>query len=90
MLPKIDKLDKYFWDHTQNASDTFKLKRLFEYASFPDLIKIPLDFVKANIDSIDPLKLRTSETRIRFISKTKEVIDKCSSWDDVCYKIAGF
>jgi hypothetical protein len=89
MLPKIDKLERYFWDHTQDASDAFKLKRLIEYASFPDLVKIPFDFVKENIENIDTSKLRTSETRIEFIKRMKEIIGDCFSWDDVCYKIGG-
>jgi len=45
-------LYKYFWDHTRNASDIFKLKRLLEYASFPDLLKIPFEILKSNIHHI--------------------------------------
>ncbi|MCK4766343.1 MAG: hypothetical protein KAW12_29375 [Candidatus Aminicenantes bacterium] len=82
-------LDKYFWDHTGNASDAFKLKRLFEYASFPDLLKIPFDFVKTNINEIDASRLRTSKTRIIFITRMKEVIKNCSAWDEIVYKIAA-
>lgn len=82
-------LDKYFWDRTERASDTFKLKRLFEYASFPDLLKIPFDFVKANIDTIDISRLRTSKTRIIFITRMKEVIRDCSTWDETVFKISG-
>lgn len=88
MMPKS--LDRYFWDHTQNASDAFKLRRLVEYASFPDLIKIPFDFVKTNIHQINPAQLRTSATRVRFIGKVKEVMVDCDTWDDAVYKIAGF
>ncbi len=91
MKQKIDNpaLDKYFWDHTQNASDHFKLKRLFEYAGFPDLLKIPFDFVKQNINSIDTSRLRTSQVRIRFVKQISEVIDDCHNWDEAIYKIAG-
>jgi len=89
MLPRIDKLEKYFWDHTQDASDEFKLRRLFEYASFPDLIKIPFDFVKAHIEPITPRTLRTSEIRKIFISRLKEVMDNCSNWDEAVYSISG-
>jgi hypothetical protein len=59
----IDKLDRYFWDclppagasafASQYISAAFKLKRLFEYASFPDLLKIPFDYVKTHIHQID-------------------------------------
>ena len=82
-------LDKYFWDHTERASDNFKLKRLVEYASFPDLLKIPFDFIKSNIDGIDVSRLRTSQTRILFITRMKEVINDCSTWDEAIYKISG-
>ena len=88
-MQNIENLNKYFWDHSQNASDEFKLKRLFEYASFPDLITIPFDFVKTNINRIEPSRLRTSETRIRFVTCIKEVIDNCENWDQTVYKIAG-
>lgn len=81
------KLDQYFWDHTQTASDTFKLRRLLEYASFPDLLKIPFDFVRQNILSIHPATLRTSATRILFTEKIKEYIPQSLSWDDLIYKI---
>jgi hypothetical protein len=91
MSQKIDNpaLKKYFWDHTENASDAFKLKRLVEYASFPDLIKIPFDFVKMNIDTLEPSALRTSETRKEFMSRVKGVAHQCGSWDDAVYKITG-
>ncbi len=82
-------LDKYFWDHTENASDAFKLKRLFEYAGFPDLLKIPFAFVRDNINRIDIPGLRTSKTRITFVERMKAVIDSCNSWDEIVYKIAG-
>ena len=74
MIQKIDhpNLKKYFWDHTMNASDSFKLKRLLEYAAFPDLLKIPFEFMKNNIHSIDASKLRTSKTRIRFVKEIQK------------------
>jgi len=89
MTPGQYNLQKYFWDHTENASDTFKLRRLIEYASFPDLIKLPFDFVKTNLNAIDTARLRTSQTRIRFIGRMKGVIDDCQTWDDAVFKIAG-
>jgi hypothetical protein len=83
-------LEKYFWDHTWNASsDTFKLRRLFEYASFPDLIKIPFDFVKSNIHRLDLEKLRAAQTRRRFVREIQNYIDESNSWDETIFKIAG-
>ncbi|HLP46721.1 MAG TPA: hypothetical protein VK469_12265 [Candidatus Kapabacteria bacterium] len=82
-------LDKYFWDHTRNASDVFKLKRLLEYASFPDLLKIPFEFVKANINRLDPETLRTSQMRRRFIKEIQANIQTSNTWDEVIFHIAG-
>ncbi len=89
-MQNFDKLEKYFWDHTQGASDAFKLRRLFEYASFPDLIKIPFDFVKVNFHLLDLSRLRTSETRIRFLRRLKDVAGSCSDWEEAVFKMAGF
>ncbi|MCP4158019.1 MAG: hypothetical protein GY757_60485, partial [bacterium] len=52
-MPNLNNLNRYFWDNTQGASDAFKLKRLFEYASFPDLLKIPFDYVKTHFQGVD-------------------------------------
>ena len=82
-------LHKYFWDHTRNASDLFKLKRLLEYASFPDLLKIPFEILKANIHHIKAETLRTSETRRRFVKELQNYIHSSSNWDETLFKIAG-
>ena len=91
MIQKLDhpSLKKYFWDHTMSASDGFKLKRLLEYASFPDLLKIPFDFVKCNIHTIDASKLRTSQTRTRFVKEIQKEIDHCRNWKETIFKISG-
>jgi len=87
---KIDPLlIKYFWDRTQNASDLFKLKRLLEYATFPDLLKIPFEILKTNIQYIDAEKLRTSETRRRFVKEICNHIYSSNDWDETLFKIAG-
>lgn len=82
-------LNKYFWDHTRDASDSYKLKRLLEYAVFPDLLKIPFGFVKANIHHIDADRLRTSQTRRRFVREIQNYILSSSDWDETILKIAG-
>jgi hypothetical protein len=81
-----DRFNKYFWDHTQDASDVFKLRRLFEYASFPDLIKIPFVFLKNNSHSIDIDKLRTSKDRIHFLKRIKSSLKDSQNWDEVIKK----
>ena len=91
MIQKIDhpNLKKYFWDHAMNASDSFKLKRLLEYAAFPDLLKIPFDFMKNNIHTIDASKLRTSKTRVRFVREIQKEIHHCRNWKETIFGIAG-
>jgi hypothetical protein len=41
-------MDKYFWDGKQNISGEYKLKRILEYASFPDLIAYPVEELKTS------------------------------------------
>jgi len=74
---------KYFWDYTNNCSDKFKLIRLFEYASFPDLLKISFELVKKHILEIDINKLRTSESRKKFLQYIKENFSKYNSWEEI-------
>jgi len=85
-LNLLNRFNKYFWDHTQNASDVFKLRRLFEYASFPDLIKIPFVFLKKNSHNIDINKLRTSKDRINFLKRIKNSLEDSQNWDEVIKK----
>jgi hypothetical protein len=82
-------LYKYFWDNTRNASEIFKLKRLLEYASFPDLLKIPFEILKFNIHHIDVERLRTSETRRRFVKEIQNYIHSSRDWDETIFKISG-
>ncbi len=42
MLTIDKRLEKYFWDGTDNISDTYFVKRMLEYGAFPDMLKIPL------------------------------------------------
>jgi len=74
--------NKYFWDNTEKANDIFKLRRIFEYASFPDLIKTPFDLIRKNIDAIELKKLRTSESRIKFLILIKNVAHTCQTWEE--------
>ncbi|HOW52391.1 MAG TPA: hypothetical protein PLV42_10155 [bacterium] len=71
---------RYFWDGTGNLSDRFKLQRLLEYASFPDMLKIPWDLVVREIENIPVDKLRTSDNRKRFLRYLFPHIATSSSW----------
>lgn len=76
-------LNKYFWDGASDSfSEEFQLKRLIEYASFPDLLKTPFDLVLRNIDKIDLSKLKTNKSRIELLSLLKYYITRSDSWDE--------
>ncbi|HPG30302.1 MAG TPA: hypothetical protein PKY81_05550 [bacterium] len=83
-MPKPN--NNYFWDYSENSSEVFKLKRIFEYASFPDLIKISFKLVKKYIGEIDLKNLRTSNNRIEFLELVKKKSQKSNSWEDVIFK----
>jgi hypothetical protein len=71
---------RYFWDGTGNLSDPFKLRRLLEYASFPDMLKIPWDLVVREIGHVDLERLRTSEDRKRFLVYLLPHVATSESW----------
>jgi hypothetical protein len=78
-------LDKYFWDGKEGLSGEFKLRRIIEYASFPDLIKYPFDEVKKYINRINPDKLWTGEERKRFIRLIMPYVEKSDSWEEAVF-----
>ncbi|RZB38343.1 MAG: hypothetical protein SRB2_00091 [Desulfobacteraceae bacterium Eth-SRB2] len=80
-------LRKYFWDGSENISEEYKLKRILEYASFPDLIKYPFPRLKENISKINIHNLRTSEKRIKFILLMRPLILSSESWDEAMGKL---
>lgn len=81
---------KYFWDYTENASEIFKLARLLEYASFPDLIALPFDFFKKYIFDIQIEKLRTTEKRKMFIEQIKKYAAVSDNWETAIKKSLDF
>jgi len=88
-MPKIDKrLEKYFWDGLDEISDSFFVRRMLEYASFPDLMKIPIDIFIKEIKHTDIHKLRTSYKRKRFLELLLPYIDQSNSWNELIYKMA--
>lgn len=70
------------------SSRAFRLKRLFEYASFPDLLKIPFDEVREEIVKMDLQGLRTGETRREFLKRLRGCISISNGWihalENVC------
>jgi hypothetical protein len=78
--------DKYFWDGKNNLSEPFILKRILEYAHFPDLLKSSYGLLKDHIDEIDIDKLRTSPKRILFIKMILPHIKTSSGWEEAIDK----
>lgn len=74
---------KYFWDGDQNLSDEFRLKRILEYASFPDLIAYPFEHVKKYLPDLNIDRLRTTEKRIGFLNVIRPFLANSNNWDDV-------
>jgi hypothetical protein len=84
-MPK--NLNKYFWDGEENVSGTYRLKRILEYASFPDLIAYPFGELKKYLQNIPIDKLRTSQKRKDFIKLIMPFVSQAENWDDVFKKI---
>ena len=80
-MPK--KLDKYFWDGDTHISEEYKLKRILEYASFPDLITYPVEDLKKVLPVIDIDGLRTSQKRKAFIKLIMPFVPDAQSWEDM-------
>ena len=59
--------NKYFWDGRSNLSDEFVVRRILEYAAFPDLLNLPFETLKSCLRRIDLDQLRTSEKRKQFL-----------------------
>ncbi|MFQ5639144.1 MAG: hypothetical protein ACE5IR_14270 [bacterium] len=76
-------MNKYFWDGELNVSEEYKLKRIIEYASFPDLIDYPVEDLKKYLPAINIDELRTSEKRKTFIKLILPFIAESQSWDDI-------
>jgi len=74
---------KYFWDgNIDSFSPQFRLSRVIEYASFPDLLRYPFEEVKRVIDHISIEHLRVGESRKKFLSYMKPYVQMSDSWDE--------
>ena len=78
---------KYFWDGLENWGGDYELRRIIEYADFPDLIKYPFSEVQLNISKIPLEKLRTSEERKEFITKLAPFVNSSNSWEEAIWKM---
>lgn len=79
--------DKYLWDGTENLSDDFLVRRMIEYAAFPELIKIPArqvyDFLLKN--GFD--RLRCDETRKKYLQLIMPYIKDTDDWEEATLKM---
>lgn len=80
-------MNKYFWDGELNITEEYKLKRILEYASFPDLIAYPIEDMKKYLPTINIDGLRTSQKRKTFIKLIVPLLSKSQSWDDIINRL---
>ena len=86
---RIDKrLEKYFWDGKRNISDTYFVKRVIEYGTFPDMLKIPFSIFAKEINKIDVSRIRASEKRKKFLKLLLPHLENAGSWKEIIYKMA--
>lgn len=90
---------KYFWDTGSPIdiadkikaisllSSAYRLRRILEYASFPDLIKYPFEEVKSYMDNIPLDRLWTGEERKNFLKSLKPYIAQTSSWEEAIWSM---
>ena len=76
-------LNKYFWDGAENISGEYKLKRILEYASFPDLITYPIDKLKKFLPLINIETLRTSPKRKKVVKLILPLLAEAQNWDEL-------
>jgi len=81
-------LDKYFWDSPIDTfSPEFRLIRILEYASFPDLFIYPFDNYKNLLPKINLDSCRIPESRKILLKAITPFLEESSSLDEAitCY-----
>jgi len=72
--------DKYLWDGKENLSDDFLIRRMIEYASFPELIKLPAGIVYEFLSKNGFKRLRCDETRKKYLEYIMPYIKETDDW----------
>ena len=80
-------MDKYFWDGDGSISEAYKLKRILEYASPPDLITYPVEDLKKYLPAIHVDGLRTGPQRKEFIALIMPFLSDAQSWEDMIHRL---
>jgi len=88
MLTIDSRLEKYFWDGTDNITEAYFVRRIIEYGTFPDMLKIPFSVFVKEISELNIQKLRTSEKRKQFLTLLLPYLDNTVSWKELIYKAA--
>ena len=78
---------KYFWDGTQNLSEDFIIRRLLEYAAFPDLLDIPAQRLHAYLLRNDVNRLRASQRRKEFLQAALPYLANANSLEDAVFRM---
>lgn len=81
-----ERFKKYFWEGDTGWSDSFKLRRIIEVASFPDLINYPFEGVKKHLPGIDLDKLWTGPKRKEFMKRVAVHVPNSNSWEEAIDK----
>lgn len=73
--------DRLFWDGSpETFSREARVKRLFEYGSFPEIVRYPFEEIQTSLRSIQINLLRTSESRKKMLMYLKPYLLNSKSW----------
>jgi len=73
---------RLFWDgKPESFSEEFKVKRLLEYGSFPDIVKYPFEKMQQSLKTVNIDLLRTSESRNKMLVLLKPYLIDMDSWE---------
>lgn len=78
-----ERFNKYFWDGgAASCSEAFRLRRIIEYASFPDLIHYPYPLFSRYVKTLELDTLRTTTPRRDLVKLLAQKADKATSWEE--------
>lgn len=83
------KYHKYFWSGEtdfDNMHPVYFLRRILEYASFPDIISFPFQEFKTHIHEINIDKLWTGEKHKLLFKYLLPYLSESNSWDELFEK----
>ena len=83
-------INKYLWDGKQNISKDFAMRRMIEYASFVDIIKLDFQDIKDYVLHTDINKLRCDNVRKKFFVIIKPYIENSDNWEKTINKLVDF